>query len=209
MGRPEKFTEEVLLDAARELAAAGGLAGVTMSGTAAAAGAPSGSVYHRFPSRAHLLAQLWLRSVGRFLDGFTERLAGPDPVESCEAAARYVVRWSRRHRGEAVVLMQFRAAELVGEEWPDHVRDAAQASTARLQAAVDGLVGRFGDHPETRRRVRHAVIEAPYALVRRALEEGGPITVLDEQLAAETARAVVGGLAAGRLVHTNQYWHTD
>ncbi|MCG7527704.1 TetR/AcrR family transcriptional regulator, partial [Streptomyces sp. OfavH-34-F] len=70
MARPPRFSTEQLLDAAVPLAAASGPAGVTMSAVAQATGAPSGSVYHRFPGRDALLAEVWLRTVERFQDGW-------------------------------------------------------------------------------------------------------------------------------------------
>ena len=55
MGRPARFAADELLDVALDLAAAGGPEAVTMAGVAEAAGAPSGSVYHRFAGRPALL----------------------------------------------------------------------------------------------------------------------------------------------------------
>ena len=48
MPRPAIFTLDELLDAAAALLAADGPSAVTMSAVARAAGAPSGSMYHRF-----------------------------------------------------------------------------------------------------------------------------------------------------------------
>ncbi|MEJ7734392.1 MAG: TetR family transcriptional regulator [Polyangiaceae bacterium] len=48
-GRPAKFDREELLDAALALVAEGGPAALTLAALARAAGAPTGSIYHRFP----------------------------------------------------------------------------------------------------------------------------------------------------------------
>ena len=89
MARPARFSDSDLLDAAAEVAAAHGPAATTISAIAQAAGAPTGSLYHRFPSRDVLLGTLWLDLIGRFQAGWIEALEALDP----EAAARER-RWS-------------------------------------------------------------------------------------------------------------------
>src|SRR6201999_3668341 len=107
MGRQAKHDPDALLDAAAAIAAAEGPAAVTMVAVAARAGALSGSLYHRFPTRAALLAALWLRTVARFQAGWLAALrnGGGDPHVAIVAAARHVVSWSRRNRVEARVLL--------------------------------------------------------------------------------------------------------
>lgn len=76
--RPPRFDAPALLDAALKLAATGGPAAVTMAAVAKSAGAPSGSVYHRFPDRPALLSALWLRTLGGFQRGFLAELGSHD-----------------------------------------------------------------------------------------------------------------------------------
>ncbi|HLU76197.1 MAG TPA: SRPBCC family protein [Nonomuraea sp.] len=75
----------------------GGPGAVTMTAVARSAGAPSGSVYHRFPGRPALLAALWLRTVDRFQQGFLAALDTDPPSQAAPAAARHVIEWSRAH----------------------------------------------------------------------------------------------------------------
>ena len=102
MGRPAKHDAETLLDAAAAIVADEGPVAVTMVAVARRAGVPSGSLYHRFPSRAALLGALWLRTVRRFKAGWLAALGGDDPLVT---AARHVVAWSRRNRAEALLLL--------------------------------------------------------------------------------------------------------
>jgi len=67
MPRPARYTVDELLDAAAALLTDGGPTAVTMSAVARAVGAPSGSMYHRFPTRAALCGGLWIRTEERFL----------------------------------------------------------------------------------------------------------------------------------------------
>ena len=94
MPRPARFTLDELLDAAAALLAADGPSAVAMSVVARAVGAPSGSMYHRFPTRAALCGELWIRTEERFHAGFTAALStSTDPQQRCVAAARFSVQW--------------------------------------------------------------------------------------------------------------------
>ena len=103
MPRPARYSIDELLDAAAALLAADGPAAVTMSAVARATGAPSGSMYHRFPARAVLCGELWLRTEERFHAGFASALsASDDPQARCVAVASSG-RWSRRPCSRAPV----------------------------------------------------------------------------------------------------------
>lgn len=166
--RPQRFHPDELLDAALALAYESGPAGVSMAGAARRAGAPSGSLYHRFPDRAALLGELWLRTILRFHDGYIGTLTIPDPYQAAAAAARYVVEWSSSRPSEASVLLHPRAAyEPAG--WPPELARRADEADGRLHAAIAGLISRLGIEPD---RAIAALVDLPYAVVRRHIEEG-------------------------------------
>ena len=104
MGRPTLHPTEHLLDTAAALAVEQGPARVTMAAVARAAGAPSGTLYHRFENRGALLGAVWLRTVHSFHDGYLQALGDDPGVEGCVAAARYVITWSRVHEAGFVLL---------------------------------------------------------------------------------------------------------
>ena len=81
MGRPRIHDSDQLLDAAADIAASEGPAALSMAGVAKATGAPSGSVYHLFPTRATLLGELWLRSIRAFQSGYLEELDGEGALQ--------------------------------------------------------------------------------------------------------------------------------
>ncbi|WP_245914798.1 hypothetical protein [Nocardia fluminea] len=66
----------------------------------------------RFASRDELLAQLWLRSIRRFHEGFVAALTGPAPLPS---AATFLPRYCRAHPTDYIA----RAAPIPG--WIDEV----------------------------------------------------------------------------------------
>ena len=66
-------------------------------------------MYHRFASRDHLAASLWMRTVERFDDEVVAAMAGPgDPLEVAAAVAIRVVEWSIENPLDACILTMFR-----------------------------------------------------------------------------------------------------
>src|SRR5437764_1205677 len=174
MGRPPRHDADRLLDAAVGLAARSGPRSVTMAAVARAAGAPSGSVYHRFPDQPSLLSALWLRTMTRFQEGVLHALAGP-PEEAAVATARYVVEWSRKHPAEARVLLAG-AREFGETEWPPHARERMAKANDEVERAVRALARGLGKSGKREvASVVLAVVDLPYAVVRRHLVRGDSI----------------------------------
>lgn len=196
MARPARFGPDLLLDHAVALVASAGPGAVTMANVARAAGAPSGSVYYRFPSHVALLAALWLRTVGRLQDSSLAAVAaadpsGADPVAAGVALARHVVAWSREHVPQAHVMLHG-AVGLGLDEWRPEDRERAVARRAEVEALLRDLSRRLELRSATdRERLLLATVDLPYALVRRHLLSGTPIPEGAEGLAEETARTLL------------------
>ncbi|GAA1959932.1 TetR/AcrR family transcriptional regulator [Amycolatopsis minnesotensis] len=191
MGRPPRHDAESLLDAAAHLAAEQGPRGVTMTAVARKAGAPSGSVYHRFPGRPDLLAALWLRSLDRFQSGFLEAITDPDPLASARAGAAHVVRWSRENPSDAAILL-YSAADFGRAEWPEPERDRLDRANRRVAKEIRKLATALGhDSPRDVEQMRIALIDIPYALVRRNYRAGKKIPKYAEELAADCVTALL------------------
>jgi AcrR family transcriptional regulator len=191
MGRPARFDTDLLLDVALGLAAAGGPEAVTMAGVAEGAGAPSGSVYHRFADRPALLAALWNRTVGAFQDDLLSALASG----GAPAAARHVVAFCRAHPREAAVLLHG-AAAFGAADWPSRPRAVAAAREEALTTALRTLATDLGLRGvEGRERVVLAVVDVPYAIARRHLRgaAGGRVPPRAADQAARAAAAILGG----------------
>ncbi|MER7734257.1 helix-turn-helix domain-containing protein [Streptomyces erythrochromogenes] len=194
MARPPRFDTDQILDAAVRLAASAGPGGVTMSAVAQAVGAPSGSMYHRFAGRAALLAEVWLRTVERFQEGYLACLHGePDPHTAARAAARHVVAWSRARPEEAALLLHG-AAEFGRADWSEEHTRRADSGNERVYAAIGGLAASLG-FADARGldRVVLALIELPLSVVRRPLRAGEPLPAHAEDLAGECAAALLAG----------------
>jgi AcrR family transcriptional regulator len=189
MGRAPKYSEEEMLDAAGRLLVDGGPSALSASAVARALSAPSGSVYHRFPSRDHLAATLWMRTVERFDAEVVGGLAAPgDAVEVAVAVARSVVDWSSANPVDAFILTMFRREDLTQGEVPPELAARARSLGTRQRAAVRRFATRLGQPPEL---VTFAVAGIPHAAVRRYV---GDRKRIPGWVAAAAERAVRGVL---------------
>ena len=193
MARPAKFTDDEILDAALRQVTDG--AGATVAGIAAAVGAPTGSIYHRFPSRDVLVARRWLRTVAQFQDGFVAAVADPDPAAGGRRAVRYFLEWTREHLIEAQLLLLHRRDDLLTDGWPDEVRDRAAAVAEQFDDALrDFARRRLGSlAPDAQRRAAFAVVDVPFAAVRRHLAVGEPPPPVLDDLVVRAHDAILEG----------------
>ncbi len=193
MGRPPQHTADDFLDAAVRIFATKGVAGVTMSAVAREVGAPSGSIYHRFPGRPALLAAVWLRTLTGFQQGYLAALDREPLVEAAIEAAAQVVRWCRAHPAEGKLLYEGNRA-LGVDDWSPADRDRADEANRKLDAAITRVVR--GLRPLTGRSTDElmlALIDLPYAAVRRHLDRGEAPPPRTVDLVSRTARTLLAG----------------
>jgi AcrR family transcriptional regulator len=172
MGRPATHTTAQFLDAATALFAEGGARAVTMAATAKAAGAPNGSIYHRFPDRPALLSGLWIRTLRDFQATFVQALGDAATLDAAVSAAASVVRWCRKHPAGARVLdagkHAFGPADWSAEataalaEAEQELRDVLKRATLTLPPLT-------GCRDED---VVLALVEVPRAVVHRYVSSG-------------------------------------
>jgi AcrR family transcriptional regulator len=192
MGRKPYFTSEQFIDAALDIVAEGGPGAVTISTVAGRINAPVGSVYHRFTSRDEILAELWLRIVDSFQQGFLKALEEGDGLK----AALHTPRWVRDNPNEGGILLLYRREELISShEWPEAVRDRALGLARELDRGIVEFVkrrfGRVTKH--ALRKTTFVLIDIPYAAVRRHLQAGeNPPDMLDE-LVRDAYTSILGG----------------
>ncbi len=183
MPRPARYTVDVLLDAAADLLASDGPGAVTMSAVARTTGAPSGSVYHRFPTRAALCGELWVRTEERLQEALLGALDGDEDSEQrCVAGALCVLAWCRAHPIEAQVLLAGPGQLGLGE-WPENLVGRRKRLQRKLKKAL-------GEIPGDAARVSAAVIDVPYAIVRRHLGARQSIPATADAIVADCARAL-------------------
>ena len=184
-----------MLDAALDLLRCGGPRAVTMTAVAAAVGAPSGSVYHRFPSRDAMLGVLWLRAIEDFQERFLVELSvrgpGEKPVDSALRAVRWSIDWVRSDPDSARLLLLYRREDLASSEWPRDLALRAGRLARRFDAAMRAFAARlrFGD---AEARAWYALVDLPIAAVRRHLANGRRVPHEVDRLVDETVRALLG-----------------
>ena len=197
MGRPPKFDVDQILDAAAGLVADGGPPSANVATIASVAGAPTGSIYHRFASRDLLLARLWIRTVERAQVGFLEALDQGALERAALDAALHIPRWSRRHLTDARILIQYRKEDLAGR-WPEELRSELKDLNRSLELAIrDFTRCRYGRITAgALERTAFALVDVPYAGVRRHLLAGRKPPASVDQLVTRTVRCVLDGDSA-------------
>ncbi|ANN18414.1 TetR family transcriptional regulator [Amycolatopsis orientalis] len=193
MGRPPRHTADDFLDAAIRIFAAKRIGAVSMSAVAREVGAPSGSIYHRFPGRPALLAAIWLRTLTRFQQEYLEALDREPPVEAAIEAAAQVVRWCRAHPAEGKLLYEGTRA-LGVDDWTAEDRARADEANRRLDAAIGKVVRRL--RPLTGRSTDElmlALVDLPYAAIRRHLDRGEAPPPRAVDLVIKTTRTLLSG----------------
>ncbi|WP_017538225.1 TetR/AcrR family transcriptional regulator [Nocardiopsis halophila] len=208
MARRRVHSDDAILDAARDLLVHSGPEAATTGAISARSGAPVGSLYHRFGSRGRIFAEVWLRTVRRFQEELQEELqAGPPAdgahreVERALAVADRVVDFAVRHPEDARLLLEGRREELVaGADLPEETRQALAGLNRPVARLLEDLAAEvFGAAtPQALEAVTIAVVDVPYAVVRRHLRRG---TSPGEHraLVAQAARALLQapGVAVG------------
>ncbi|MFQ6327165.1 TetR/AcrR family transcriptional regulator [Nocardia sp. CWNU-33] len=189
MARPRRFTDDQVLDAARDLLADPATTRPSIAAISAASGIHTGSIYVRFASREELLARLWLRSIRRFQIGIIATLSGPDPLL---AAAMYLTRYCREHPTEARAMKMFRRNELL-EVGTEELRADIAAVNDRMDDALRAaVVAEFGGADEHRMAIAVAAVKAiPYGLVREYIAAAVPIPDWVDDVTATATAAVV------------------
>ena len=152
-------------------------------------GAPSGSIYHRFPTRDALLASVWLRAGERFRASLAEALGIPDPVDAGLAAVRYQLEWARRRPAEARLFLLYDRAELTNTAWPPQLLGRATRLANELTDALRSVAARTPGASFA--RVRFALLDVPQAAIRRAASSGAELDGEAQRLVEETIEVLL------------------
>lgn len=195
MAPPRKHETDAILDATRELVLRDGPRAASVAAIAQASGAPTGTLYHRFGSRDGVLMQTWLRALHRFQDNVMAVTMGADPESATTTAVEMGVaalRFAREMPDDARLLLLVRPRDLVDGQQDGGLLDAIAKSNAPLEDRINGLTRIIygGLTARTLDTVRRAVVDLPYAMIRRHANDDSPPDWLEADLAAN-ARAVL------------------
>jgi AcrR family transcriptional regulator len=164
MVRINRFADEAFIDAAIALAADGGPAAATVAAIARRVGAPNGSIYHRYDSRAALLGTAWNRAHGDFVAALVPALRRGDG----EAAAFALLSWVREDLPRARFLLLNDVASMLDTAPPEPVLGEMRKQQDELDAAFQALLDRHGGPADAERsaRWRFLIFDGPIALLR-------------------------------------------
>jgi len=190
MGRIARIFPADLVAAASRIAARLGPARATIAAIAKEARAPVGSMYHRYPSRGALLAEVWIAAAERFGAQFSAILATARDADALTEAALITPRFAREDPAAGVVLFAHRRDDYL-DEAPEESRAQAAKLVSALQKELAGTAKRLlpGD-PRGRERLAVALIGIPYGAVRVFLPQAVPPPDIDAAIAA-AARAAL------------------
>lgn len=195
MARTQKFQSEQMLAATRDLAVKLGPAEVTIAKIAAALGAPTGSIYHRFASRDELLGQVWLNTAERYQHDYHAALREGPPIEAALASVRFVLDRARAQPDEARLLLLHRRQDFLAPNWPGPM----QAAAKRLEEDARRHFLDFAKRllPDAKRNpsaiagLRYALIDLPLAAIIPALRGGKSLDESQDVWVFAAVRAVL------------------
>jgi AcrR family transcriptional regulator len=167
MVRLAKYNQDSFIDSAIQIAAQCGIGAVSMASIASKAGAPIGSLYHRFDSRGTVLARAWLKVRADFRAEVACHWEQGDTW--CAVAA--LVQWCRSKPVYARFMLQFDEApdfgELSAELHAELELDQSDLDTA-FELCVQTLPAHV-DNPA--HLLRFILIGAPVAIIKPFLNQ--------------------------------------
>jgi AcrR family transcriptional regulator len=155
-------------------------------------------VYHRFRTRAELVAEIWLDTAEQFQAAWWTHASAPSA--SPGEVARFVVRWAREHRADATILLAHRQSDFLGKSIGKTLAARAKRHQLMIASQFRELAERWlNDRSQTAvTRVVFAVVDIPMAALRRALASGKPVEAKMQALVVLAADAVLSGSRVSR-----------
>jgi AcrR family transcriptional regulator len=190
VGRQSVIDRDGLRAAVRRAVARLGVARTTVAVIAKEAGVPIGSIYHRVPSRAALLAEVWLSAADRFGSDLLAELAAARSLDQAAQCALVTPRFARADPAAGVILFVQRR-----DDFLDDAPAEARARAAQLMGALrEGLAAAarrvVPADKRGRERFALALLGIPQGAVRTFLPQALPPVELDPLLLA-AARAAL------------------
>jgi AcrR family transcriptional regulator len=190
MGRAPRISDADLVAAATRVAARLGPARATVELIAREAGVPVGSVYHRVPSRAALLAEVWIAAAGRFGADVIARLDAAKTLNDVLEAALATSRFARADPPAGVVLFANRREDFLADA-PGPAKAQAAELTSALQTSIAAASRRLlPGNRRGRELLSVAILGIPYGAVRIFLPQAVPPPELDSVIAAAARGAL-------------------
>ncbi|QLY31214.1 TetR/AcrR family transcriptional regulator [Nocardia huaxiensis] len=197
MAPPRKHDTDVILDAARTLVLTEGPRAASVAAIAAASGAPVGTLYHRFGNRNGVLSAAWVRALERFQALVLSAAETEDPIEAAVGMSAASLTFGRDFPDDAKLLLNLRPNDLLDggpdtefRERLNHMNAPLIEQVQRVARAAYGSAG-----AREMEAVARAVVDLPYATLRRHAHTGELPEWLDADLVAATRALLASPLA--------------
>jgi AcrR family transcriptional regulator len=191
MGRPAQITQDDLIAAATLVAARPGPAATSIAAISKQAGIPTGSIYHRVPSRDALLAEIWLSAAERFQALALEKFSDARTIDEAAEAALVTPRFAREQHASAVVLNSHRREEFLRADAPEKYRARAAKLAAELREGITKAAATFlPEDPKAKEKIAVALIGIPLGAVRIFLPQAVPPVEIDATIKAAVRAAL-------------------
>jgi AcrR family transcriptional regulator len=179
MVRIAKYNDNSFIDGAIDIAAQCGIVSVSMAAIAIKAGAPIGSVYHRFDSRSTILARAWLKVKSDFRRDVASLWRHGDTWAGVAA----LLTWCRDKPIYARFLLQCDACPDFGGPLVPELHALIEAEQAELEACFLLCAQAEGSAAASALpALRFLLIDAPIAIVKPYLIQHQPIPPCAEAL---------------------------
>jgi len=136
MVRKADFTKDDFILAAIDLVSLGGPSSATMAAIAHRASAPTGSLYHRFPSRTALLGAAWLHCLASMAHDVTPLLETGQSHEAISA----LLNWATKNPAAARLIMLYHENDLIDGELPPRLLKTLNTVNKKLGTALSALL---------------------------------------------------------------------
>ncbi|VAW00481.1 hypothetical protein MNBD_ALPHA01-839 [hydrothermal vent metagenome] len=163
MVRKAEFDGDDFILAAIGLIAHGGPTAATMNAIAISAGAPTGSIYHRFKSRSALLGAAWLYALSAMSDEILPDLM----LGQSDDAVSALIRWVEMNPAMARMIMLYSENDLIDGELPPTLHKELNQANQKLGTGLSTLL----------KHRRKALTAANLALANFAVFDG-PIAAM-------------------------------
>ncbi|VAX05888.1 hypothetical protein MNBD_ALPHA03-1674 [hydrothermal vent metagenome] len=164
MARKAKFSESDFILATINLITLGGPTAATMTAIAASAGAPTGSIYHRFKSRSDLLGAAWCHSLSSMMaDIYPHLVHGNSDQAICA-----LIDWAEANPALAHIIMLYDENDLIDDTLSPKFHRKLTTIYQKLGAGLSALI-KFNQKPLTSANialVNFAIFDGPIAAMK-------------------------------------------
>lgn len=168
MAPPRKHETDAILDATRDLVLVDGPRAASVAAIAKVSGAPAGTLYHRFGNRNGILTAAWLRALERF-QARAMAATGSTALEAAVEMGVAAIRFAREVPDDARLLLTIRPRDLLDGELDAAFQARLSEMNAPLFERLRDLTRQLfgGDDARSIDAMSRAVVDLPYAVVRR------------------------------------------